>query len=200
MYELVELFDFKSWLEPHTSTLKNHIYPHAFKFEEKDGTVQMFYKCWASDQRWLPSEEGGLVVLSTIPTGRPCLLRPEYKKSLSTDDLKSKVDKCRVRMDMGQYGWWKEYLVTDEEIRNFWATTSEEDLLHLGKEDWFLYKLSTYSKKDLCDSSLPSEQEADMDAKLNKLVAKGDKFPEVNYNFILVIYAIYKARTVRILE
>ena len=54
------MYDYKSWLEPFASQLSNHIYPHAFKFEEKEGTVQMFYKSWASDELWLPNEDSGL--------------------------------------------------------------------------------------------------------------------------------------------
>ena len=107
VFELTQMYDYKSWLEPFASLLSNHIYPHAFKFEEKEGTVQMFYKSWASDERWLPNEHSGLVVLTGVPTGRPSLLRPDYKKSLEITELANKVEKCCLTLDICQHRWWK---------------------------------------------------------------------------------------------
>ena len=173
------MYDCKSWLEPFASLLSNHIYPHAFKFEEKEGTVQMFYKSWASDERWLPNEDRGLAVFSGVPTGRPSLLRPDYKKCLEITELENKVEKCRVRLDICQRGWWKEYLSSEQEIRKLWSSASEEQLLEMGKDEWFISLLSPFSQKDLRENSLPGENETDMDGKLAMLVEKVNKFPEV---------------------
>jgi len=179
VYEVTQMYDYKSWLEPFTLQLSNHIYPHAFKFEEKEGTVQMFYKSWASDELWLPNEDSGLVVLSSVPTGRPSLLRPDYKKSLEILELANKVEKCHVRLDICQRGCWREYLSSEQEMRKLWSSASEEQLLEMGKEGWFISLLSPFSQKDLRENSLPGENETDMDGKLAMLVEKVNKFPEV---------------------
>lgn len=136
------------------------------------------FRCftWASDERWLPNEDSGLVVLSGVPTGRPSLLWPNYKKSLEIQEVANKVEKCRVRLDICQCGWWKKYLSSEQEIRKLWSSTSEEQLLEMGKEGWFISLLSPFSQKDPRENSLPGENKKDMDG---KLVAKVNKFPEV---------------------
>ena len=139
----------------------------------------MFYKSWASDERWLPNEHSGLVVLTGVPTGRPSLLRPDYKKSLEITELANKVEKCCLTLDICQHRWWKQYLSSEQEIRKLWSSASEEQLLEMGKEGWFISLLSPFTQKDLRECSLPRENKTDMDGKLAMLVEKVIKFPEV---------------------
>ena len=114
----------------------------------------MFYKCWASDKCWLPNEEGGLKVLSGIPTGRLHLLQPDYKECLDVEDLARQVEKCRVKFNIGQRGWWIEYLPTEQEIQDLWSSTSNEQLLEMGRERWFLSILSLYNNHHLREDTM----------------------------------------------
>jgi len=94
-------------------------------------------------------------------------------------ELANKVEKCCMRLDICQRGWWREYLSSEQEIRKLWSSASEEQLLEMGKEGWFISLLSPFSQKDLRENSLPGENETDMDGKLVMLVEKVNKFPEV---------------------
>jgi len=49
----------------------------------------------------------------------------------------------------------------------------------MGKEGWFISLLLPFSQKDLRENSLPGENETDMDGKLEMLVEKVNKFPEI---------------------
>ena len=86
-----------------------------------------------------------------------------------------------MRLDICQRGWWEEYLLSEEETRKLWSSASEEQLLEMGKEEWFISLLSPFSQKDLRENPLPGENEMDMDGKLAMLVEKANKFPEVTY-------------------
>ena len=46
------VFDIKQWLEPYLNKIKNHVYPHSFKFSKRNGQVEMKYKAWANDKKW----------------------------------------------------------------------------------------------------------------------------------------------------
>lgn len=64
------VYDIKKWLEPYLNGIKNHIYPHSYKFFKKNGKVQMKYKAWANDKTWLP-EGSGLQMLNGVQDGDP---------------------------------------------------------------------------------------------------------------------------------
>ena len=83
-------------------------------------------------------------------------------------------------MNMCQCRWWKDFLEVEEETRNLWAKASEEELWKFGDEQWFLDKLSSFNNKEVNDSSLPLQEEADMDEKLKQIVDEGNKFPQVS--------------------
>ena len=40
------MFDIRNWIEPCLNNIKNHIYPHAYKFVKRNGKVVMKYKQW----------------------------------------------------------------------------------------------------------------------------------------------------------
>ena len=80
------VFDIKKWIEPCLNNIKNHVYPHAYKFMKRNGEVVMKYKQWANDETWLP-EGSGLRILAKQPEGTPPLVRPETNKMMGVDSL-----------------------------------------------------------------------------------------------------------------
>ena len=68
------IFDIKKWIEPCLNTIKNHVYPHAYKFMKINGQVVMKYKQWANDEKWQP-ERSGLHILAKQPEGISPLVR-----------------------------------------------------------------------------------------------------------------------------
>ena len=107
-HEIEMVFDVSGWLEDHIANLKNHIYPHVFRFFlGEDGKAKMVYKNWAQDETWRPSEEP-LTILETMPSGFPRLIAPESKeKALSTKELEAKITQSSKRMTDAEVNWWK---------------------------------------------------------------------------------------------
>jgi len=102
------VFDIAGWLNPHIVKIKNHIYPHVFRFFlGDDGKAKMFYKNWAQDETWKPEGEP-ITILPTLPEGVPLLVKPQPKdKALSIDELEGKVKQSSKRMTNAEMDWWK---------------------------------------------------------------------------------------------
>ena len=55
--DLSNIWDFKSWLEPHIPALQHHSRPHSFRFKKKEsGFVEMDYRDWSvsGKKSWKP--------------------------------------------------------------------------------------------------------------------------------------------------
>ena len=116
------VFDIKKWIEPCLNNIKNHVYPHAYKFMKRNGKVVMKYKQWANDEMWLP-EGSGLRILAKQPEGTPPLVRPETNKMMGVDSLADCVKKCR-RLTAEQRTWWAEFLENERQYEDYLKTIS----------------------------------------------------------------------------
>ena len=105
--DLTNIWGIKSWLLPHIKGLKNHSRPHAFRFiKGKDGNVemtygnvQMTYRNWSTSGKkvWMP-KKGSLKILKSIPAASLSVLRPEYKKCPSVEELARGLEQTRARI------------------------------------------------------------------------------------------------------
>ena len=73
-HDLEWIFDISGWLDENIIKLKNHIYPHSFKFfHAGDGEARMVYKNWAQDKTWKP-DDTPIIILPNVPVGTPTLI------------------------------------------------------------------------------------------------------------------------------
>ena len=89
-------------------TIKNHVYPHVFRFFlGDDGKAKMEYKNWAQDEVWIPGGEP-LTILEAIPQDFPLLLKPQAReRALATNELQAKIQQSSKRMTYAEITWWK---------------------------------------------------------------------------------------------
>ena len=170
------VYDIKQWIEPYLNGIKNHVYPHSYKFCKKNGTVEMKYKAWANDKRWLP-EGTGLHMLNGLPEGTPSLVRPEFGKQLDAKQLEESVKKCK-RMNTEDRQWWESFIQNEKNYRQKWEAASQELLMREKKLQWPLRKL----KKHL-PTEVAIEHDKDQEARkknLEDLLRKADHCPSVS--------------------
>ena len=107
-YDIDMIFDIAGWLDAHIAKMKNHIYPHVFRFYlGEDGKAKMVYKNWAQDETWKPEGEP-YTILETLPTGYPRLIKPQPKeKALTKKELETKITQSSKRMTNAELDWWK---------------------------------------------------------------------------------------------
>lgn len=56
-------FNVKDWMTNAMTGLHNITYPHCFKFYmNSEGKVEMKYKNWCEDKKWLPENEGIIIL------------------------------------------------------------------------------------------------------------------------------------------
>ena len=41
---MIDIFDTKNWIKPFVNKIKNHVYPHMYRFFKRNGQVRMKYK------------------------------------------------------------------------------------------------------------------------------------------------------------
>lgn len=126
--ELKVLFDISGWIGEHVLPMKNHVYPHAFRFfMGEDKKAQMQYKNWATDATWLPRGEP-FTILRSIPKGIPSLVRPILgrKEGMQLNDLLGKIETGSNRMTDAQLKWWRDFVKEEESVRTLWDSMSVE--------------------------------------------------------------------------
>ena len=69
------MLDIKELLEPYLNSVSRHINQHHYKFAKVDSDITVFYKV-KSDIEW---QEQDLPFLARSPTGKPKLLKSDYK-------------------------------------------------------------------------------------------------------------------------
>ena len=171
------VYNIKKWLEPYLNGIKNHVYPHSYKFFKKNGKVQMKYKAWANDKTWL-TEGSGLQMLNGVPEGTPSLVRPEFRKQLETKQLEDSVNKCK-RMSTEDRQWWKLFIDNEKRYRQKWEAASEELLKNHKKQQWPLLKLKKHLTTKVAKRKDP-DQEA-LEQNLEDLLRKADHCPNVSF-------------------
>ena len=112
----------KQWLEPYLNNVKNHVYPHSYKFFKKNGKVEMKYKAWARDEKWIP-EGNSLHILNGIPEETPSLVRLDDRKLLEVKQLEDLVSKCK-RMSAKDRQWWNSFTTNEKHYQRKWEAAS----------------------------------------------------------------------------
>ena len=178
--DLEYIFDISGWLAEHIVSIRNHIYPHMFRFFlSEDKKAKMQYKNWANDKTWMPVGEP-ITILSTFPEGVPKLVRPTLggKEAISLSDLSPKVPTGSHRMMEAQLHWWQGFIANERELRERWDGMAEDELTRMANERWFIPKLKVRQQK-----ATPKEMEVDgdrQDKELERLLKKENSFPPVS--------------------
>lgn len=170
------VFDIKSWIEPCLNPIKNHIYPHSYKFSIRNNDVVMKYKQWANDESWLP-EGPGLHLLASEPKGAPILVRPDTAKIMEVSALKECVKKCK-RLTSQQKTWWAEFLEKETKYRAKWASATEEYLSKAKEDRWYLKKLRKHKPVSELKRVIDQDQE-ERERTLSNLINKANHCPQV---------------------
>ena len=170
------VFHIKGWLEPFLNKIKNHVYPHTYRFFKRNGRVSMKYKNWASDKTWLP-DGAGLCMLNSTPRGIPPLVRPETKKQLDVKDLQDCINKCK-RLTNEDKLWWSSFVSSKKVLRDKWSTASANTLKEEKRLEWPLNKLKRHRAIKEAAATDPDQQQRE--ETLANLLRKADHFPSVS--------------------
>ncbi|XP_068687066.1 uncharacterized protein [Montipora foliosa] len=129
------IYDVKSWLRPYVATLKHHTSPHAFRFKlNGKGEVEMSYRPWAKSNRkhWFP-KEGPITILQQVPPRKPSVLKPDFKKCTTVEEIRASVEKLSVRMTTGQRDWWTNMAALEASKRDQWESLTPEEYSQAGQ-------------------------------------------------------------------
>ena len=181
------VYDIKQWLEPYLTNVKNHVYPHSYKFFKKNGKVQMKYKAWARDEKWLP-EGNGHHILNGIPEGTPSLVRPDNRKLLEVKQLDDLASKCKW-VSSEERQWWKSFTENEKHYWRKWEAALEDLFKSDIKLQWPLRKLKKHHIK------VANQRDPDQEAheqNLEELLQKANHCPNVS---LLVPYLTVTSNT-----
>ena len=199
-HDLQYLFDISGWLAEHIVPIKNHVYPHTFKFYlGEDKKAKMLYKNWANDETWQPAD-GPLTILKSVPEGAPKLVRPTLggRDTMPLKDLKAKVQAGSHRMTEDQLHWWEDFIRDEQTLRSRWDGMTDEGLKELVQENWYIPKLRTHQRE--ATPACADHSAARQDKELERLLNKENSFPPVSVirisSILPVTHAIYDAQYV----
>ena len=174
------LFDISGWMAEHIVPIKNHVYPHTFKFFlGEDKKAKMLYKNWANDETWQPAD-GPLTILKKAPEGVPNLIRPTLggRDAMPMKELKAKVQAGSHRMTEHQLHRWEDFITHEQTLRSRWDEMPEERLKELAKENWCIPKMKTHQRE--APPACPDDSAARQDKELERLLHKENSFPPVS--------------------
>ena len=121
--DMANLCDVKSWITPYVSQLTNHSRHHAFRFKlSSTGDVNMSYRNWskAKPKAWEPAV--------TILSEMPALLKPDYRKCPTVEELESGLANLRVRLAPKEIEWWSWYIAKERSQRLTITTLTDDQL------------------------------------------------------------------------
>lgn len=137
----------------------------------------MAYRNWskAVKKQWKPSKP--LQLLEKMAEGAPRILKPEFKKCPTIDELDCGVQQVNARLSLGELDWWHGYIETEKKQRAFWENVSAKDLEKMRMPP------SSFEDLKFVEEIQPQEQDQaamKREADLDKLFEKGNNFPEVS--------------------
>lgn len=135
VYSVENIYDVKSWLRPYVATLKHHTNPHAFRFKlNGKGEVEMSYRPWAKSNRpyWFPKERP-ITILQQVPPRKPSVLKLDFKKCSTVEEIRASVEKLSVRMTTGQRDWWTNMADLEASKRDQWESLTPEEYSQAGQ-------------------------------------------------------------------
>ena len=175
-------YDISGWLGPHIIKMKNHVYPHTFKFfPDADNKSKMVYRNLANDKTWQPEGEP-LTVLKSLPQGIPKILRPSLggTKIMKINELISKVKASCHRMSQQHLSWWINFISEEKNTRKTWDEMTLEQCSIIAEENWPVKFLKEYEETEQLPIVAEVEEER-LDTELNRLLAKQNNFPPVSF-------------------
>ena len=184
--DLSTIWDLKSWLKPYTPALQNHSHHHSFRFQKGQGKyakqVEMCYRNWSKTNKkeWLPTDPNNIIrTLDVVPHGAPSILRPDYSKCPSVDDLKTGCQQFSSRLSVDESNWWLNFIKREEEERLSWKQRTDQELHAAGQSSFSLKHL--YREPPL-NNDVESSDESTKNriAELERLMDKNKTFPEVS--------------------
>ena len=182
------VYDISDWLLPHIVNVRNHTYPHTYKFFlNEQGKAVMNYKNWATDQVWQPEEEP-IRILESLPEGLPSVIQPGLggKETIKIEDLNSKIAGSCHRMTNEQLQWWKQFVIDETALRKKWENITEEEKKELAATYWPLTNLRKCDAMEERKAQLTDEEKR-QEEELNRLLQKEKNFPPVRirkYTFL----------------
>ena len=188
--DLSHVWDVKSWLKPYIPALQNHSRHHSFRFQKGKGinekNIEMTYRNWSKSTRkeWLPSDSSPVCMLDVISKGAPSILRPEYSKCPSIDDLRTGLEHFSSRLSVDDSSWWLNFIDVEQKERLSWQRRTDEELKAAGKASFCLKDL-TYREID-DDLQIPDEACEKRIGELEKLMDKNKTFPKVS-SFVTIV-------------
>ena len=136
----------------------------------------MTYRNWSTSGKkvWMP-KKGSLKILKGIPAESLSVLRPEYKKCPSVEELARGLEQTRARFRPDEEDWWKKYIQKEEAERKRW-----ESLERTGKRYVRHHPLIDYNYIETKEVAENDEESAKRVKELEKLLEKTNTFPEVS--------------------
>ena len=185
--DLSTIWDLKSWLKPYTPALQNHSRHHSFRFQKGQGKytkqVEMCYRNWSKTNKkeWLPTDQNDIIrTLDVVPHGAPSILRPDYSKCPSVDDLKAGCQQFSSRLSVDESNWWLNFIKREEEERLSWKQRTDQEL-HAAGQSSFSLKHLLYREPPLNNDVESSDESTKKRiAELERLMDKNKTFPEVS--------------------
>lgn len=153
------VYNINEWIEPCLNKIKNHVYPHSYRFSKRDGQ--------------------GLRMLHSVPKGTPCLVKPDTRKLVDIKQLEDCVAKCK-RLTAADRNWWSSFISNEKDYRQRWTDPSDEILQNYKKKEWPLKMLKRF--KQLEDTTEGDPDQLRREQNLNDLLRKADRCPNVSYH------------------
>lgn len=180
-HDVTYMFNISGWLDKHIEPLKNHVYPHAFKFfRGEDNQGKMVYKNWAQDDIWKPANKPPIQLLKSTPDGLPELIRPKLGGRTPVDllELADKVKASSHRMTDEEVAWWSNFAADEKSNRAMWDKMTPKQVKDLGKTKWPMSIIKKFKDTEVAPTE--SEEEKRQRNELKRLLEKEEHFPPVS--------------------
>lgn len=113
-----------------------------------------------------------------MPSGTPKILRPEFKKCPSIEELERGLRQVSARLSPKDLTWWNNYIEEEKKQRKFWEEMSEEDLRKIQMPELALKQIA-YVEQEETTRIEHDEATKKRITEINKLLEKNNNFPEV---------------------
>lgn len=182
--DMANLCDVKSWITPHVSKLINHSRHHAFRFKFSSGVIKMCYRNWskAEPKEWKPA----VSILNEMPVGMPALLRPDYRKCPTVEELGAGLVCSKVRLAPKEIEWWSSYIDKQKSQRLTMTTLTDDELKVAGAAAFSLVGIRYRQQEQVEDVNDDVTEKRIKD--IDDLIEKTNTFPDVSIR----VYNLYK--------
>ena len=142
--------------------------------------VEMCYRNWSKTNKkeWLPNDI--ICTLDVVPHGAPSVLRPDYSKCPSVDDLKTGCQQFTSRLSVDESNWCLNFIKREKEEHLSWKQRTDQEL-HAAGQSSFSLKHLLYREPPLNNDVESSDESTKKRiAELERLMDKNKTFPEVS--------------------